>query len=359
MKKFFMTPGPSELYFTAEEHVKKALQDKIGSISHRSAHFQDIYRHTVEQLRQLFSLPDDYHIFFTSSATEIWERSIQNLVSNESYHLVNGAFSRRFMEISSELGRKTLSSEVADGEVVDVGRLLVPETTEMICFTHNETSTGAMQPLEDIYTIRDAFPDTLISADIVSSAPDVAMDFQKIDMAYFSVQKCFGLPAGLGVWLLNGRCLARAAALEKQGLRTGTYHSISSLLHKSGVFQTPETPNVMNIYLLGKVAEDMNTKGIVQIRRETTYKAAVLYQAIGENPSLRPFVKNPDHQSRTVIVAECLDGDNTRFLEKLAKKGFVAGKGYGVHKSNHLRIANFPTHSKEQIEMIADLLAEN
>ncbi len=353
-----MTPGPSELYFTAEEHLKTALREKIGSISHRSKQFQEIYRHTATQLRQLLQLPEGYQVFFTSSATEVWERSIQSLVRYESYHLVNGAFSRRFSEISHDLGKNVLTAEVSDGKVVDVNKLLIPETTEMICFTHNETSTGAMQPLEDIYAVRQAFPDKLISVDIVSSTPDVNLDFAQIDMAYFSVQKCFGLPAGLGIWLLNERCLTKAMALEQDGIYAGTYHSVSSLLSKAHVFQTPETPNVMGIYLLGKVAEDMNTKGIDQIRRETAYKAAVLHQAIEKNSQLSHFVEDPLHRSRTVVVAACTNGTNESLIKKLESKGFIVGKGYGKHKEHHLRIANFPTHSKEQIEMIADILEE-
>ncbi len=354
-----MTPGPSELYFTAEAHLKTAIRKKIGSISHRSSAFQDIYKHTSTQLRELLNLPDNYQLFFTSSATEVWERSLQNLVRYESFHLVNGAFSRRYRDISVELGKNALSAEVADGGVVDVDKLLIPETTEMICFTHNETSTGAMQPFEDIYRIREAFPDKLISVDVVSSAPDAELDFSKIDMAYFSVQKCFGLPAGLGVWMLNGKCIEKAATLEKDGISTGSYHSVSSYLKKATVFQTPETPNVLDIYLLGKVAEDMNTKGILQIRRETTYKSAVLYQALEASKTMTPFIKEPKHRSRTVIVGAMEEGTNEQVLSKLEKSGFVIGKGYGAHKQHHIRIANFPTHSKEQIELIADLIAEN
>ncbi len=351
-----MTPGPSELYYTAGEHIKTALSSKVASISHRSRDFEKMYDHTISQLRHLMNIPDNFHLFFTSSATEVWERSIQNLVMEESFHLINGAFSRRFCEISRELGKRTLSAEAREGEVVDVQRLMIPETSEMICFTHNETSTGAMQPLNDIYHISSSFPGRLISVDIVSSAPDVNLDFSLIDMAYFSVQKCFGLPAGLGVWILNDRCIEKAEKMVSKGYHTGSYHTISSLLSKSQRSQTPETPNVLGIYLLGKVAEDMNMKGIEQIRRETAYKAAVLYQAIEANPDLSIFVQNPVQRSRTVIVAEVLNGSNKELLDRLASKGFKIGTGYGSYKEKHIRIANFPTHSKEQIEMIADII---
>ncbi|MDZ7645884.1 MAG: hypothetical protein U5K54_01185 [Cytophagales bacterium] len=40
--------------------------------------------------------------------------------------------------------------------------------------------------------------------------------------------------------------------------------------------QTPETPNALAIYLLGKVVQDLLRRGIQTIRKETEYKAAIL-----------------------------------------------------------------------------------
>ena len=76
----FFTPGPSQLYFTVYDHVKKAFADQIPSISHRSVRFQKIYQNCVLNIKHIFNLPVDYHVVFTSSANEIWERIIQNLI---------------------------------------------------------------------------------------------------------------------------------------------------------------------------------------------------------------------------------------------------------------------------------------
>ena len=46
------------------------------------------------------NIPEDNGIFFTGSATEIWERLIQNTVEHESFHLVNGSFSKKFYDFS-------------------------------------------------------------------------------------------------------------------------------------------------------------------------------------------------------------------------------------------------------------------
>jgi len=120
--------------------------------------------------------------------------------------------------------------------------------------------------------------------------------------------------------------------------------------------QTPETPNVLAIYLLGKVAKDMLMKGIDQIQRETNYKAAVMYHLLENTPGISPFIQNPEHRSKTTIVASC--EKSTQIIEALKSKKLILGAGFGKYKEHHLRIANFPTHSKEQFEMLADKLSE-
>ncbi|MDX5420071.1 MAG: aminotransferase class V-fold PLP-dependent enzyme, partial [Hymenobacteraceae bacterium] len=140
--KVFFTPGPSELYPTVPAHMQSAMENKIGSISHRSQEFKDIYAHAVAGLRKFLQLPDDYEVLFLSSANEIWERAIQNLVKEESFHLVNGSFSKRFYEISTELGRKASKHEVPFGEGFRLNDMAIPETAELVALIHNETSSG-------------------------------------------------------------------------------------------------------------------------------------------------------------------------------------------------------------------------
>jgi phosphoserine aminotransferase len=99
----------------------------------------------------------------------------------------------------------------------------------------------------------------------------------------------------------------------------------------------------------------MLERGITNIRRETEYKATLLYHLLHRHPLMKSFVKEKQFQSKTVIVADC--GENvSKISEALLEKGIKPGAGYGVYKSNHLRFANFPTHSKEQFELLVDTL---
>ncbi len=354
-KKIYFTPGPSDIYFTVEEHLKNALKEQIPAISHRSKKFQEIYAEAESNLRELFSLPDDFHLVFTASATEVWERLIQNCVENESFHFVNGSFSQRFYEIAGELGRNAQLVKADYGTYTPISDVNIPASVELISVTQNETSTGVAFPQNEIEALKAAYPNALIAVDFVSSAPISAINFEAIDTAYLSVQKCFGLPAGLGVWFYNERCLEKAKSLQEKGIKIGSYHSLLKL-HEGGLKQqTPETPNVLNIYLLAKVAGDMLSKGLNRIRIEAEYKATVLYTYFENHKTFVPFVKDAKARSKTVIVAET--GTHTSALiDYLKSRGMVVGSGYGPFKDSHIRIANFPTHSKESIEQLVDTI---
>ena len=353
--KINFTPGPSQLYFTVEDHAKKAFRDGIPSLSHRTKTFEMISKEATDGLRELLNIPTNYHILFCASATEIWERIIQNLAESTSHHLVNGAFSKKFYETAVQLGRQVSKTEVKSGEGFDA-RFQIP-ATELIALTQNETSTGVSMPLDYIESIRIKNPHALIAVDAVSSLPYPNFDYSKTDTVFFSVQKGFGLPAGLGVWIVNERCIAKAESLVTKGISIGSYHSLPSLISMAQKNQTPETPNVLGIYLLSKVVQDMLRRGIQIIRTEAEYKAAILYQVLNNHPLLKPLVRDEQWRSKTVLVAE--SGSNTEKITKvLLSKGMQPGDGYGSAKTHQLRFANFPSHSKEQFELLVDTLSE-
>ncbi len=353
MKSIFFTPGPAQLFPTVETHYKNAFDLQLGSISHRSNQFRKIYQHTVEQLQILMNIPASCGIFFTGSATEIWERVIQNTVEHESYHLVNGSFSKKFYEFSLELNKFAHKLEKPFGEGFDNAEINVPAYAELICTTSNETSSGVQMRPSEIHKLKRANKDKFLVVDMVSSAPYPELDFSLIDSALFSVQKSFGMPAGLGCWIANESMLEKTERMKNHENQIGTYHSLPSLFKNFKTFETPETPNVLAIYVLGKVAEDMNKIGIDTIRKDTDKKAKMLYDFADKCPFLDGFVKNANHRSQTVIVVNTIDKNPSEIIETVKKNdNMIIGSGYGKYKDSQLRIANFAAVNLEQVETL-------
>ena len=345
--------GPSQIYFTVEDHIRQAFREGIPSISHRSKQFEKIFESVNESLRALLNVPNNFHMFFTSSATEVWERSTQNLVDENSFHFVNGSFSKRFFETALQLGKNAIEYPVEAGKGFENPE--TPDNAELIALIANETSTGVTTNNDFFTKVRNKNPNALIIVDAVSALPYQDIDFNMIDSCYFSVQKGFGLPAGLGVWLVNDRCITKAEELKAKGKNIGTYHSIPSYLSNAKKNQTPETPNVLGIYLLSKVLEDFQRRGIDAIRKETEYKAAVLYHTLENHSIIKPGVSEKKWRSKTSIVADT--GSLTEKLNQFLKSnGLIPGDGYGPFKKTQLRFGNFPAHSKEVYEKLVDLI---
>lgn len=341
--KHYLTPGPSQLYPTVPAHLQEALAQDIPSISHRSPAFMDFYAALVRDLKALFQAPEDYHVFVFASATEIWERLAQNTIEKASFHLVNGDFSARFRDTVRAYHKEAYTHEVAFGQGFDPHTLSIPSDAELIAAIANETSSGVWTSAETIHTLAAAHADKLVVVDAVSCAPLHPVALSKIDGLYFSVQKCFGLPAGLAVLLASPRLLAKSRQLEAQGHATGSYHSFSSLQQYALKHQTPETPNVLGIYLLHRVVADL-LRDQDEVRASSQARASQLYALLDQHPRLSAFVQTPAHRSQTVIVVD--SGPLTSGLQAtLAQAGILVGEGYGKLKSTQLRIANFPAIS--------------
>jgi phosphoserine aminotransferase len=254
-----------------------------------------------------------------------------------------------------ELGRnaKAVKAEHGHGFEFESGYSF-PEA-EMICVTQNETSSGVAVPMESIYRLKQDNPDALLAIDIVTSAPYVKPDFSMVDAAFFSVQKGFGMPAGLGVLIANEKTAERAHKLKSKGVNIGSYHNLITLFEYADKFQNPETPNVLDIYLLGKVCGYLNDYGAEKMRTETEAKAVELYKAIENSPALKPLVRNPSDRSMTIVIADA--GEKQRAVkEVLLNNGYVVGSGYGKYKDREIRIANFPMHKPEDVKAITEIL---
>lgn len=357
MKHTYFSPGPSQLYPNVEQFISEGLEQGVASISHRSAKYVEIHEEAVDQLRALIGLPDSWDVYFLGSASESWERILRNCITQNSFHLVNGSFSKKFYSYAKAEGLNAIKHEVEAGQGFDLTSVNIPQDSEIITIAHNETSTGVMTPLEDIYALKDNNPGTLLALDVVSSLPFPEIDFEKIDTAYFSVQKCFGMPAGLGVWLVNEKCRNLATQKADQGLFTGSHHDIASLAKMAAKYQTPSTPNVLGIYTLSKVCAEMNKIGAQQLRELTLEKFDLLQMAIQEIDYLSFGVDQINHRSKTVVVANT-SIEPSVINNHLKRHDLSVGAGYGDKKTSQIRIANFPAHSKDVIVRLIDALKE-
>ena len=302
---FYFTVGPTQEYPRFREFLADALAKDIHSISHRSPQFVDLFHSTTDSVRSLLRVSADRQVFFAGSATEWMERCVQNMSTERTLHFVSGTFAKRFYDFALAQGRDARKvDQKPDGsfDIADIPAEFVPE---MIALTHNETSNGT-QLSEDLFVqVRAAYPDALIALDIVSSAPVHPDAFTSADVLFFSVQKGFGMPAGLGVALVSPRAIARSAELAAQKNYTGAFHSFAKLSEYALKGNTVETPNVLAIHILDAIARDLSAGGIgygLNLAAGATVMGALAVQAneilMGRDPQ---DMTNPSFWGRAAM----------------------------------------------------------
>lgn len=343
-------PGPSALYKRIPEFMEEACATGVLSINHRSPEFVAISKKTVALFREKMGLPDGYMLFFTSSATECWEIIAQSLLLKQSYHLYNGAFGEKWLEYTQKLHVDSLGKAFGVHEALNVDNYPIPTNSELIAITHNETSNGTEVNNTIIASFRNKYPEKLIAIDATSSMGGVYLDFKNADIWFASVQKCFGLPAGMAVMICSPKAIARAVELKENN----HYNSLISMVERMKDFQTTYTPNVLSIFLLMKVLEAMPT---IEVISEKSYQNAQNWYDffIGIN-GFDVLVTDPTIRSTTVITVKGTE-EAIKILKMKAKEnGILLGNGYGTWKSDTFRIANFPAIETESINKLKEFL---
>jgi phosphoserine aminotransferase len=342
-------PGPSRVYDNIPKYVKEAYHEGILSMNHRSEEFVSLCKETVSLLKKKLNIPFEYTIFFNSSATECWEVIAQSLVKKESIHIFNGAFGEKWYDYTKKIVPKAKAVPFDLQKERDPKQSVYKEG-EIICLTQNETSNGTQLSNEIIASIKKKNPKHLIVVDATSSMAGIALDFKAADIWFASVQKCFGLPAGLAIMICSPRAIQRIKSIgEKEH-----YNSLLFVNEMMQKWQTSHTPNVLGIYLLMRTLSEV--KHIKDIDKKLTERYEDWESFFRESKNLPLLIQNPVVRSKTVVTIS----GNSEYLQTVKseakKKGFLLGEGYGALKKNTFRIANFPAIKKKEIKSLQSFL---
>jgi len=342
-------PGPSRIHDEIPEYVMDAAREGILSANHRSEAFVQLSRKTIGLLHQKLKVPKGYTIFFTSSATECWEIIAQSVTKGKSYHLYNGAFGQKWFDYTQRLRpAEAIPFDLED--VLDPSTLSNVDDDDLICITQNETSNGTQVSNAVVRKMRKHFPDTLIAVDATSSMGGIRLEITAADIWFASVQKCFGLPAGLGLLICSPRAIAKANDIGEKA----HYNSLTFMIEMMNKWQTSFTPNVMAIYLLMRVLEDSDH--IDKVHRKVSVRYELWLRFLAKRKAIRHLVDKNSVRSFTVLPITATPEVIQQIKTAAVKKGLLLGEGYGNWKSKTFRIANFPALKKKEIKKLMKFL---
>ena len=344
-------PGPSKVHPEVLGFIQEAFSNGVVSINHRSKRFEILLKDTLQVLHEKWNIPQDYTLYFISSATEAWEIIAQSLIKEKSLHLYNGAFGKKWAHYSQQIIPNAHSFEFGLNEdLKSVANTFSTKDFDTICLVQSETSNGTGQKIcrSDFKLNEDA----IIAVDATSTMAGINLPWLEADVWFASVQKCMGIPAGLGVLICSPKALQRALKLNKKV----HYNDILLMEENRKLFQTHYTPNVLSIYVLNKLAHLL--PNLTEINQQTHEKAKLLTEFFSQANSfnLSFLVKNSQVRLPTVFA---LNGEPTeiqRLQDLCLKNNIELGKGYGAWKDNTIRIANFPSHTLEDFSLLINLI---
>ena len=337
-------PGPSKVWDALPRYMQEAWATGILSANHRSPQFASLWQELVNELHQKLGIPENYIVLPASSATECWEIIAQSLLGlgGKSLHLYNGAFGEKWQEYTNKITQAANKAPFLQDELPDIASLQA-EGYQLLALTHNETSNGTALPDSFMHQLRQQYPALLIAADATSSMAGVDLPWASADIWYASVQKCFGLPAGLALLVCSPNAVAAAEKLAEKK----HYNSLLFMLENARKHQTTHTPNVLNLFLLKRSLEERPPQRVIDQQIKARWADWQLFWK--ESAHFQQLVTDEQLQSKTVL---CLQGDPQQVKKIKADAlaaGFYLGNGYGPWKETTFRIANFPALTDAEI----------
>jgi predicted phosphoserine aminotransferase len=347
-------PGPVEV---RKEILEAQTEWMIG---HRSKAFAALFARLQDMLKQVF-LTENRVFIQGSSGTGLWEGASRNCIRDgrKVLHLVGGAFSERWAEISQLNGKQIAVIEVDWGQAHTaemVETALKKDQYDAVCVVHNETSTGVTNPIADIGAVVKQFEDTLLLVDTVSGflGAELRVDEWGVDMALTSSQKAFALPPGIAFASISDAVLARAEQVKNRGYYFD-FITINESLQKNN---TPSTPPVSLMFAAETQLNDIMHEGLenrwqrhLQMR-DLTHNWALEsgFGLFAQDGYRSPTVTTVDNRQKQIDVNAMAD-----FMKE---RGFAMDKGYGKIKGPTFRIAHMGDMQIATLEEILSGLDE-
>jgi alanine-glyoxylate transaminase/serine-glyoxylate transaminase/serine-pyruvate transaminase len=204
-------------------------------VGHLDPQFIQIMDGVKEMLQQVFRTKNELTFAVSATGSAGMETCFVNLLEpgDEAIVCVNGVFGNRMCDNVERCGGKVIRVDAPWGRPIDpaqVKEALETCSPKLVAIVHAETSTGVLQPLEEISKmVHEA--GALLLVDTVTSlgGTDVRADDWEIDAVYSGTQKCLSVPPGLSPVSFSPRAVE---VMEKRSSKVQSWYLDMSMVRK-------------------------------------------------------------------------------------------------------------------------------
>jgi aspartate aminotransferase-like enzyme len=351
--EIILAPGPTPI------PPEVLLAQGSPLVYHRGPGFGRLMRGVTERLKELYRTDRADVLLMTSSGTGGLESAIQNVLSpgDEVFVPLAGFFAERWKKLAESHGLVVRSIEYEWGRRIvpdEVAEALAGHPVKAVLLTQSETSTGVIQPIEELARVaQDA--GALVVADVVSSLGAVPVEFDAwgLDVAVGGSQKALSASPGIAFVAISERAWRahETAALPRFYFDWSTYRRFAELPEP----ENPWTPAISVMQGLSAALDLYFQDGVeAALARHRTLSRAVKdgVRALG----LDLFGEGlEDNWTVTAIRApDGLDADTISNRIR-ADFGCVLAPGQGPLKGKVFRIGHFGYFS--ELDIIRGLAA--
>ena len=347
-------PGPATLPLPVLEKMKADLPVygntgmAVMELSHRSKDYDAIHQGAKTLLKELFSVPDNYHILFLQggASTQFYMIPMNLLREGQSADYVNtGSWSKKAIKEAKLFGKVNIAGTSEEANFTFIPKrdgLKLDPDAQYVHITSNNTIAG---------TQWHAYPDTgavPLMADMSSDILSKKIDVARFGLIYAGAQKNLG-PSGVTVVII------RDDLVEKSRDDIPTMIMYKTHVEKDSLFNTAPT---YSIYILKLVLEHVKSiGGLAAVGKENEEKAKLLYGTVDANKDFFRCPVAEDSRSLMNVVFRLPSEDlEKQFVADSLAAGFGGLKG---HRSvGGIRVSMYNAMPLKGIEALTAFMKE-
>lgn len=334
MYKKLFCPGPTNV----SENVLQKMATPL--ISHRTKEATELQKNISNKLKKLM-FTDNEIILSTSSACGLMEGALRSCTQKRAAMFSCGVFGNQWHQMTVTNNIPSDKFEVEWGKPITkdlVKKALDSGKYDLIAVTHNETSTGIVNPIEEIAEVVKDYPDLVFCLDTVSSLGGVKIEVDKlgVDICLASTQKCLALPPGYSVCSMSEKAVEAAKKVKFRG----SYFDLLRLYEwvKEREYQYPSTPSVSHMFALDYQLDKIFDEGLENRFARHTKVANYVREWVKNNFAL--FAEEKYASDTVTCVKNTRNIDVAGLNKSLGEKGYIISNGLEKIKDKTFRIGH-------------------
>ena len=347
-EKLLLGPGPTPV----ESRVLRALSEP--TLGHLDKDFVAIMDETRDLLRYVFQTKNELTVAMSGTGSAGMETACVNMIERGDKVIIctHGVFGTRMVDVAERCGAEVVTVSAPMGKLIDpedVARAIKDNPdAKVVGIVHAETSTGVLQPLDDIAkAAHDAGMFVLVDAVTSLGGMEVPVDRLGLDMVYSGTQKCLACPPGLAPVTVNPRAVEHIK--NRQQKVQSWYLDLTMIMRYWGQERFyHHTAPINMIYGLNEALRIIAEEGLENRWRRHRRNAEAFWdglEALGVKLLVDKEYRLPSLTS--IVVPEGVDEAAVR-KDLMSQYSIEIGSGLGELKGKILRVGLMGSGSNKE-----------